>query len=389
MKDIKISIQSLLFFLSYSLYIIYEILMQSFYAKYIDRFSKYIIAFCIILLILKELNTKKIKIRDFAYLLICLAMSFILFKRYSNGTRMLPLFLFIYSARTIELKKIAKYTILVDIFLLFFIICSAKIGIIYDYIEYGTRTRDYIGFRYSLPPQILTLNITLLVIYLVQTNNKKIWVYILLILFDYYIYRYTNSRLSFYQAIGLIVILIIFQRKNKIFFPKIFKFISIFSFIICAILSFYLTYNYNFQNDNYRKLNEILGNRLYYGKKSFETYDINLWGNNVQFVGNGLSYDGEKSELTYNYVDNFYINMIEKYGIIYFLIFNALFTISIITAYRRNDNMLILILVSIAIHGLIDDLILYLYFNTFYFSISYSINDFNEYIDKRNNKKKI
>lgn len=379
----KIKLEQFFFFTSYIVYIFFEILSVSFYEKYINSISKYVIFFCIVLLLLKEIIAKKMKKRDFIYLLICILMSFILLFRHDNGIDMLPLFLFLYSARNIEFKKIAKCTIILDLLLFFFVFISAKTGLIYDYIENGIRTRDYIGFRYSLFPQIIVFNITLLTIYLSNESPKRILIYLLLILLNYFTFKYTNSRLSFYQSIVLIIILLVFQKNNKLFYPKVLRFISIFSFIICGAISFYATYNFNYLDKNQLKLNEILGGRLYYGNLSLKKYKISLWGNDVEYVGNGLLDTGKKNNSKYNYVDNFYLNMSEKYGGVYFVVFILLFTFSIIYAYKKDDKLLILILTFIATHGLIDDLILYLYYNTFYFAISYSINDLNKYLDDR------
>ena len=61
----KIKLEQFFFFTSYIVYIFFEILSVSFYEKYINSISKYVIVFCIVLLLLKEIIAKKMKKRDF------------------------------------------------------------------------------------------------------------------------------------------------------------------------------------------------------------------------------------------------------------------------------------------------------------------------------------
>ena len=79
--------------------------------------------------------------------------------------------LFIYALRDVPFKKVAQTSLVVSMFLLLFVIISAKLGIITNYIEVsGSRVRTYLGFRYALFPSILLMNIVAIVFYLKQIN---------------------------------------------------------------------------------------------------------------------------------------------------------------------------------------------------------------------------
>ena len=57
-------------------------------------------------------------------------------------------------------------------------------------------------------------------------------------------------------------------------------------------------------------------------------------------------------------------------------------------AYKKNDDMLIILLSILAVHGIVDDLVQYLYYNTFLFILT-SIYKKKEYTYVTNKSLKI
>ena len=144
----------------------------------------------------------------------------------------------------------------------------------------------------------------------------------------------------------------------------------VFSFILCSIFSLVTTINYDYSNPYMSKLNEILGRRLYLGHISLDMYPINLLGHDTKYIGNGLDMYGNKTSGTYFYVDCLYLNLLEKYGLIFTVILLLLLTYSLSNTLKEKDYFLLVILTFFALHGIIDDLEIYIYYNTFWFIIS-------------------
>ena len=116
-----------------------------------------------------------------------------------------------------------------------------------------------------------------------------------------------------------------------------------------------------------QELNAFLSNRLRHGQNSFMMYGVSLFGlGNIEWVGAGLDVYGRQSTETYFYVDNLYIQVLQRYGIIFMAIFLALTTALMIQCYKKKENLLVILLAIIAFHGLIDDGIMYLQMNTFW-----------------------
>lgn len=369
----RINLSEFFFFVSYGIYLIINLLRSSFYQKYINGATlKYMMIVCIVLLILKEMHQKKIFLKDIFTFMICMMISFILLKNMNGQYAILPLFVLIYSARNIEFTKIAKFTIIFSLLILLIVIFSAKLNIIlnYIYINDKGRVREYLGFRYALFPSTILFNIIALDLY-INYKNCSNFRFIFWAILNYWLYTYTDSRLTF--GLGLIVILGAFILKK---FPNVFKrrklisYLLIGSFIWCSIFSILLINKYNSQIEWMNNLNDVLGNRLELGKRSIEDYGINLLGQNIEYIGAGLDPEGNRTEGTYNYVDSFYLLVLQRYGGLFLFMFMIILTLSMSNIYRKKNYLLLFILFILAIHGIIDDLILWPYYNAFWFSIS-------------------
>ncbi len=356
-----------LFLAAFIIFLFFTILNSSFYAKYIPSlFYKATFIIEILILLLKEIITKKMGIREWIGLIIIILLTFVVYTNLSGQFPVLLLFLFIYSARNVSLEKIIDVAFFESIFLLIFIVLSSKIGIIPNYIEYGSRVREFLGFRYSLYAPALLFNIISLDLYR-KRNNKKLVRNVIWCIISYIFFRYTCSRLSFYLSILLIFFSTFLsnnkknKRKNRLI-----GFFCCISYILCFVFSIYITYNFNPSNKNYYVLNDFLGNRLYYGNKAIQEYGINLFGHDIELVGNGLDMNGLKNNNTYNYVDCLYVILLLRYGIVFVFIFIIALTYTNIYLYRKKEYFILLVMVLYAFHGIIDDLMIYLYYNTFW-----------------------
>lgn len=376
-----------LFFLSYGIYLTFSILNASFYQKYIYSYQKSVMVICVVIAIFSEILKKKLKKKESTLLITCGILFFILLF-HMNGLAMFPLFIYIYSARSIDFKKIAKFTAILCSTLLIFIITSAMLGIITNYkrvqVLFGvTRIRYYLGFRYPLFPQMILFNVTLCYFYAYK-DNISLFKCIILSILNYWMFMYTDSRLSCYLVIALIFILYFINKRPKILDKqKLICWILVFSFPICSLLSLYTTIKYDNSNPMMSKLNEFLGGRLSLGKNSLSEFKINLFGNDTKYIGSGLDMNGERASGKYNYVDCLYINMLEKYGIIFNVIFLWLLSLVLYNIWKEKDYVLFVILIGFAIHGIVDDLEIYLYYNAFWLVIgSYKRSDNMETSDR-------
>lgn len=371
------------------IFLIVSILDVTFYVQYFPSTAhKLVIAFSLFLLFIKESFKKKYNYSDLIGMFVTLLIYLFVGKMSGFGSNIAIGILFIYALRDIPFKKLAKTSLVISVCLLLFVIISSKLGIIPSYVEVsGTRLRSYLGFRYALYPSILLMDIVAIVFYLKQ-NRIRYWQWFLLVLSVYWIYVQTDSRLTFYSScILLICNLLIKWFPNGL--SKLGHVLNVFkpTFIINALVSFWVAFTYLnssnfFVNDFFYKLNNMLGGRIYLANKSLQLFGFGWFGRPVEWNGNGLTVEGVRNYQTYLYVDNLYIQILQKYGLLILALMVSLLTLTLFKVVQKRQWVLALILILMSFHSMIDDLNLYLYNNIFWILLGCLINPDYQFSDK-------
>lgn len=384
----KRSLPEILALTALGIFLIISILDATFYVQHLPRIAyKVLTALSLALLGIKELYKKEYDFRTILGLIITVLVYLIIGKISTLSSNIAIGIIFIYALRDIPFKSVAKTSLLVSVLMLLFVIVSANMGVITNYLEIsGTRVRSYLGFRYALLPSILLMNIVAIALY-INKNNIRYWQWLLLSLSVYWVYGQTDSRLTFYNS----CILLAFNLLIK-WFPnmlsklgnvlKVFKL----TFIVNAIISFWITINYlgsnnSFVNSFLFKLNQMLGGRLYLANKSLELFGFGLFGKPVEWNGNGLTVEGVRNYQTYLYVDNLYIQVLQKFGLLVLVLMVTLLTLTLSKAIKKNQWIIAFILIVMSFQSMIDDLNLYLHYNIFWIligSLIYSDYQFSE-----------
>ena len=361
------SLKNMLFYIPYVAYLLYSLLNTSFYAKYVNSYGKILFAFCVLLLILKEFLGARFTSRDGVLALVLIVVTGYFYMYFGLTQTLLPIF--IYSARNMEVNKILRISYIISVFMLVFIILSSYLGIIQNYIYYSAlRERQYLGFRYALYPSSILCNIIFLKVYLEKENIS--WLSLICLLAaNYVLFQYTDSRLTFILGVALIVFSTIMKKSQK-FREILLNRTFIWSFLVLALLSIYATINYDYLSDWQSDLNEALGGRLSLGNSTLKFYGYGLFGKTLSLSGNGLDENGMLNTSTYDYVDNLYVLLLLRAGIIFLFIFLVAMTIIMKKIYIQKDSYLYIIFILLAFHGIIDDLIMLPQYNSFWFVVA-------------------
>lgn len=369
-----------------------SILNVTFYARYMPgTVYKLAIAFSIFLLFVKEMFKRKYDYRALIGLFATILIYFIVGKMTALGSEVPVSILFIYALRDVPFKKVAQTSLVVSTCLLFFIIVSAKVGIITNYIEVsGSRVRSYLGFRYALFPSMLLMDIVAIVFYLKQ-NKIQYWKWLLLSLSVYWVYDQTDSRLTFFSSCILLACSLLIK-----WFPEllsklgyVFKAFKL-TFIVNAIISFwvsftYLNSGYSFINDLLFKVNHMLGGRIYLANKSLNLYGFGLLGRPVEWYGNGLTVEGVRNYQTYYlYVDNLYVQVLQRFGLLILGLMLSVLTLTLSKVIKKRQWVLALILILMSFHSMIDDLNFYLHNNIFWILVGALIYPDYQFSDESN-----
>ena len=363
----KSSLKNLLFYFAYSIYLGYNLLDTSFYSKNINVFGNLLIIIVLVMLIFKEVIDFKVNSRDLTLFIILAIIGGLFFNYMGYNYAMLPFF--VYSARNVNTTTIVKISYRISLVLLIFIIVSRYLGWITNYITYdGGREREYVGFRYSLFGPAILCNIIFLKVYL-EKDNIKWRTLMFLIIGNYALYEFTDSRLTFGLGMLLLILTILIKLFSK-FKRVLMNKILIGSYVVSGLLSLYFTIGYNHLSEWHSNINEFLGGRLSLGYSTLKYYGYGLLGKRITLVGNGLDVDGYITTETYDYVDNLYIQLLLKLGLLFLVIFILGMTIVMWRVYRLNDIYLYIIFSLLALHGIIDDLMILPQYNSFWFVIA-------------------
>lgn len=363
----KSSLKNFLFYFAYSIYLGYNLLDTSFYSKNINVFGNLLIIIVLVMLIFKEVIDFKVNSRDLTLFIILAIIGGLFFNYMDYNYAMLPFF--VYSARNVNTTTIVKISYRISLVLLIFIIVSSYLGWITNYITYdGGREREYVGFRYSLFGPAILCNIIFLKVYL-EKDNIKWRTLMFLIIGNYALYEFTDSRLTFGLGMLLLILTILIKLFSK-FKRVLMNKILIGSYVVSGLLSLYFTIGYNHLSEWHSNINEFLGGRLSLGYSTLKYYGYGLLGKRITLVGNGLDVDGYITTETYDYVDNLYIQLLLKLGLLFLVIFILGMTIVMWRVYRLNDVYLYIIFSLLALHGIIDDLMILPQYNSFWFVIA-------------------
>ena len=374
----KLSPDEILLYVSFTIYFVLSFLSTTFYFHYIpDSMYKAGLVLSVVLVLLRELIVSKYTVQSILSAALTLISVLIIMRVTSNLNLVALGLVFIYCFRNVTFTKIAKLSLLLSILLLAFVVLSSKVGIIRDHLELtaGGRIRHYLGFRYSLFAPSAMVNIITLYLFLYKEKIPYITL-ILLSIFNFWIFDETSSRLTFFTG----VLLLIFALFNKLYpqvLPKLKGFLAGFSltFIFSALISYFVSTRYSVSNALLFTINSFLGNRIYLANLSLHKYGFNLLGQKVFWEGNGLDHQGNYTTITYLYVDNLYIQMLQRYGLLFLILFVILATLVMFRLLRKNELVTFIIFISLGLHALIDDLILYLYFNSFWFVFAILMNN--------------
>jgi len=386
------SLPELMALVALGIFLTVSILNVTFYARYMPgTVYKLAIAFSIFLLFVKEMFKRKYDYRALIGLFATILIYFIVGKMTALSSELSVSILFIYALRDVPFKKVAQTSLVVSTCLLFFIIVSAKVGIITNYIEVsGSRVRSYLGFRYALFPSMLLMDIVAIVFYLKQ-NKIQYWKWLLLSLSVYWVYDQTDSRLTFFSSCILLACSLLIK-----WFPEllsklgyVFKAFKL-TFIVNAIISFwvsftYLNSGYSFINDLLFKVNHMLGGRLYLANKSLNLYGFGLLGRPVEWYGNGLTVEGVRNYQTYYlYVDNLYVQVLQRFGLLILGLMLSVLTLTLSKIIKKRQWVLALILILMSFHSMIDDLNFYLHNNIFWILVGALIYPDYQFSDESN-----
>ncbi|MGN8762146.1 hypothetical protein [Oribacterium sp. HCP3S3_B9] len=291
-------------------------------------------------------------------------------------------YLLIFASRDRDYKKIFRIVILNTI---------AGIAVIYQasihgFISYATWTeketlRHAFGFVYPLVIPAYLLNIGIMT-FAVKEEKTEVWQMMVLLFFTICTYRWCKADLSGGLTLAVLIAIVVTKiypnilRSQKLFW----KWTDRLAMIIYPLVAFFSYLGAKFYDGSIAwmdKLNQMIGGRLSLAHAALHDYEIKLLGQEIWFVGSGLDNSGNPVNGNYNYVDNVYVNLLLRYGVVFCIIALVLLVLTMDYCRIRRMRVMLWMFSLMAIHGIFEDKVQTLYFNSLLLMIGQAVQNYH------------
>lgn len=379
----KLSRSEIAYLSAYAIYLVVHILRSSMLSRYFLGLRYYaVMLVCFALMFMGEFLSGKLTRQAFFSLTVAALLSIGILRSSVDVLVFLAAIFLILFARDKNYRRIIDLTLWIETTLVVLIVFLACSGMIDNHMIRDTlgRYRVFLGFRYALNAPAYVFNIVALLIYK-KKDAISFFELAFLAAVNYWVYVKTGSRLSYYLSVLILVVGLIWKLSaghppcRKQWYSLLIP-----AYPACALFSIIASMIYDRGKAGFAALDYALGHRISLAHTSIVRYGISLLGNrNIEWIGNGLDSNGRQSVGVRNYVDNLYVRIMLRYGVLFLALVLAVLTATMVYYYRQQNYLLLIILSVLALHGIIDNMIMHLYYNTFWicilsdFSASYRI----------------
>ena len=328
-------------------------------------------------------NSKAKKSHILIYIIIIIFLLYLCIK--SENTRYFDTIFFVLVLRDTDYKRILKIGSYTQFAIIILTIACSLIGIIpNEQVFNAGRVRYNLGFIYcSYSANMLFFAVAGLIASLPLDRKLNLRKVIILSLINILVFRYTDTKASFWGTILLIFITYLIRKttfKNE--FLKVKAFLTTNFVPISAFISILVGLYYNASNPIYLFLNTISSGRIYMAYVGLKRYGIHLLGSNFEWSTDHTS--------EYFYVDSSYINILLTMGLLALALVSLGFArLGYYSVVKLKDKKLAIVLLFVAIHCFTDPQLLDLRYNLFIIICFNSFITVNNQVESSTNKSKL
>lgn len=367
-KPLKSEIFNSLYLILFTFYLFENFLRSTmFEIHWPEKYHYYLTLFMIFFVIFKFVLSESIDLIS-TFLMMIVLLSFVVAWLHSGYQELIDLALLIVGACGFDYRKIIQTYLFIAVSLTIYTVISSQLGNVTNLIyDFHGRIRESFGFIY---PTDFAAHIFFIVVAWVLFRQERcsyaeLIVMVILVLF---LAKYSDTRCSEITILSIVFFLIYVKQKTRIAnkkgllyspsaFSKICYMLSPFVFAPVMIL---LCRFYNPKSKIMLTLNQLLTSRLKLGKKTFDNYDITLYGQYIEMNGNGGTTIRPKN---YTFIDCSYISISMRFGLIVFIV--VIFLIEYIMFKNINNIYILGLMMIICLHSMIEHHLFEYHYNIF------------------------
>ncbi len=288
----------------------------------------------------------------------------------SNHNTMMATWIFIIAAKYMDVDKLMNIAYVVQVVMIALVIYLFLTGVIEEQTLYrGTVLRHSLGF--SHPNQLGVRVFQLMVCRYYKKRKKVIFLDVVLnVGAAVFINVVANSKTCFYALVILSImmlshIIISMTNINLDSFIVYTILLALFSNIFSVIFSFVNVKKYALLNI----IDKAMSRRFYHCYRTMKFYGVSLWGKDVQKIVKRHII----GRVYHFWLDNAYMTIVLRYGIIVFCIFSALYISTMFYLKKEKQFVLMEIMCIYAIYGIMENNYFAMSMNIFLLILSYPI----------------
>lgn len=254
-----------------------------------------------------------------------------------TGDSVLVITMLIMAAYNLPFHHITKKCIHAICVVLFIVLFALLVGLVEDRLYYrdvsnfeNSYAHD-LGFKYYSYYAYLGMGLVQCLIY--QWRNRlDIGKIAFLLIISYVFFVFSSTRLQIYACVAFIGCSLLIPLIPKILFNnKLTGLLSIAVYpVICVLIYFVSRYSIlSLFFDNFTELNQMTSGRLRLNEQAFDYYEVNLWGNQMDF-------DREIGSDTFFYVDSGYLHTLLESGLVFTVIIMLLYSVLFYKVYKAK-----------------------------------------------------
>lgn len=270
----------------------------------------------------------------------------------SNHKTMMSTWIFIVAAKHLNIDKAIKVSYFVQLMMVIAVIYMFYIGMIDETVMYrGSILRHSLGFTH--PNQLGIRLFQMMICHCYIRRNKINIIDLGLILgVAWFIKKVADSKTSYYALIILFVLVLVEEAIKRFdrgytLFAKTMVAIYVVANIASIILSVVNISGIPFL----RSMDKMMSTRFSQCHRTYKYYGISLFGKDIQVLVKrhiiGWFY--------HFWLDNAYMAILLRYGIIVFLIFSILYLMTMMYLFQTRQYTLLAILALYAVYGIMEN----------------------------------
>ncbi len=303
-----------LFLAAYSLWLVFAAIRLT-YLKDLFAFSdlqKIAVDLAVVLLLIKLYTDDLLKEASLAGIAV-IGLFYIIF-RHTGAEQPMYMILFLFSARNVDLKKVFRVTIVIQLAVMIATVSTALLGIIPNEIWTEHRERLAYGYTYCTYGSHIAMFLSLL--YMSLKRTLKLHQAAILFGFNFLWYLGTDTNTDLYLFVfsiaGCYLISVLRFGFDSRKIAKI-CYMAVGPVIVAIALT--AQFLYDGSQRFWVKASEFVNGRIRLGHEGIDLFGITVWGQKIKWVGAGGA--RKHPDWVYNYVDCSYLKYLLHYGIVF------------------------------------------------------------------------